>query len=150
MHGLFIDDPKLNFSSSHFIVDHDKCERLHGHNYQVKIELLGEPRENFMVIDFKVAKDKILEICDRLDHRILLPGSSPSLEIKNNGEQIEVRSPEKFYSFPKRDCVILPIPATTAEELAKQIFSELKKTLPELGKVYVAESEGSTAFYSES
>jgi 6-pyruvoyltetrahydropterin/6-carboxytetrahydropterin synthase len=149
MHGLIIDDPKLNFSSSHFIVDHDKCEHLHGHNYQVKIELMGELGDDFMVIDFKEAKDRVKILCDNLDHSILLPGASPSLEIQEKGEQFEVRSAEKFYSFPKGDCVILPIPATTAEELASLIFTELKNLLPELDKVYVAESEGSTAFYSE-
>jgi 6-pyruvoyltetrahydropterin/6-carboxytetrahydropterin synthase len=149
MHGLYIDDPKLNFSSSHFIVDHDKCERLHGHNYQVKIELVGKLGENFMVIDFKEAKDKINILCDSLDHRILLPGDSQSLQIQEKDEQIEVRGSEKFYSFPKGDCVILPIPATTAEELAVYLFNQLKKDLPQLDRVYVAESEGSTAFYSE-
>ncbi len=149
MHGLSIDDPKLNFSSSHFIVNHDKCERLHGHNYQVKIRLTGELGKNFMVIDFKEAKDKVKILCDRLDHSILLPGDSQSLQIQEKDEQTEVRSSEKFYSFPKEDCVILPLPATTAEELAVYLFKELKKYLPQLEKVFVAESEGSTAFYSE-
>ncbi|RMF91431.1 MAG: 6-carboxytetrahydropterin synthase [Methanobacteriota archaeon] len=149
VHGLVIDDPKLNFSSSHFIVDHDKCERLHGHNYHVKIELEGALQEDSMVLDFKVAKDAARRLCDHLDHRILVPEKSPLLEIEEHGSQLEVKSRDKRYSFPREDCLLLPIPATTAEELAGHIYRELKKRLPQIKKVYVAESEGSVAYYSE-
>jgi 6-pyruvoyltetrahydropterin/6-carboxytetrahydropterin synthase len=149
MHGLVIDDSKLNFSSSHFIAEHDKCERLHGHNYQVKIEITGDLNEKFMVMDFKDAKDMVSALCDRLDHKILLPAHATSLKIREKGAQIEIETGNKFYSFPKEDCVLLPINATTAEELAGYLFKELKKELPQLKKVYVAESEGATAYYSE-
>jgi 6-pyruvoyltetrahydropterin/6-carboxytetrahydropterin synthase len=147
MQGLVIDDPKLNFSSSHFIAEHDKCERLHGHNYNVKVVLRGELNENSMVIDFREAKEKVLAICDMLDHKLLLPSNSPSLRITKRDDQIEVLSGDKFYSFPQVDCELLPIRATTAEELASYIFDEIHKSLPELSKVYVSESEGSVAFY---
>ncbi len=149
MHGLVIDDPRLHFSSSHFIVDHDKCERLHGHNYHVRVELSGELDETHMVVDFKVAKDMIEELCDRLDHKILLPAESASLEINEVGSQLEVKSSDKFYSFPIEDCLLIPTRATTAEELAGYVFKELQKDLPQLQKVYVAESEGSVAYYEE-
>lgn len=149
MHGLVIDDPRLHFSSSHFIVEHDKCERLHGHNYHVRVELSGVLDETHMVIDFKVAKDIIEDLCDRLDHKILLPADSASLEIIEKGSQLEVKSSDKFYSFPKEDCLLIPTHSTTAEELAGYIFKELKKDLQQLQKVYVAESEGSVAYYSE-
>ena len=149
MYGLFIDDPKLNFASSHFIVEHDKCEHLHGHNYTVEIELAGGPDKDHMVIDFKVAKDAVKVLCDQLDHSVLLPGRSKSMTITENTGQIEVRLPEKFYSFPKGDCTIIPTEATTAEELAAYLYGELKKTLPKLTRIYVAESEGSKAYYSE-
>jgi 6-pyruvoyltetrahydropterin/6-carboxytetrahydropterin synthase len=149
MHGLVIDDPKLSFSSSHFIAEHDKCERLHGHNYRVKIELIGELGDDHMVQDFKEVKDTIKSLCDRLDHKILLPTQSPSLEIQDNGSQIDVQSLGKSYSFPKGDCEFLPIEASTAESLAKMVFMELKKDLPLLSRVFISESEGSIAFYSE-
>lgn len=149
MHGLLIEDSKLNFSSSHFIAEHNKCERLHGHNYRIKIELEGKLNEKFMVMDFKDAKDRVSAICDVLDHKILLPAHSPSLKIQEKRAQIEVKSAEKFYSFPKEDCVLLPIKATTAEELAGYVFKVMEKDIPTLSKVYVAESEGSAAYYSE-
>ena len=149
MHGLAINDPKLNFSSSHFIVDHERCERLHGHNYRVRAEVTGALLDSFMVMDFKEIKDRINAVCERLDHKVLLPKNSSSLVIKEKSGQLEVKTHSKFYSLPKEDCVLLPIKATTAEELARYVFRELKKSLPQLRKIYVAESEGSTAFYSE-
>jgi 6-pyruvoyltetrahydropterin/6-carboxytetrahydropterin synthase len=102
-----------------------------------------------MVLDFKEVKDRVSDLCDSLDHTILIPTSSPTLKIVENEGQIEVRSAGKFYSFPKEDCKLLPIKATTAEELARHVYMELKKTLPLLKKAYVSESEGSIAFYSE-
>lgn len=146
---LIIDDPKLNFSSSHFIVEHDKCERLHGHNYQVKIEVEGPLNKDYMVMDFKDAKDRVMEVCDELDHHILIPGNSKALKITESDGQLEVRSAGKYYSFPLSDCTRLPINATTAEELSRYIFLELKKDLPQLRSVYVAESEGSSSQYSD-
>jgi len=149
MHGLVIDDPKMNFSSSHFITEHDKCERLHGHNYRLKIELCGELDENFMIMDFNIVKKRIKQVCEILDHRVLLPLNSPIVKVSETEGQVEVSSKKKFYSIPSVDCVMLPIESTTAEQLAKYIFEELAKSLPSLEKVCVSESEGSAAYFKK-
>lgn len=149
MYGLVIDDRRLNFSSSHFIIEHDKCERLHGHNYGVKVELEAELDTRKMVADFKEAKDLIAAVCDKLDHRILIPKESADIQIQRNGGQAEITVKEKHYSFPESDCIFLPISATTAEEIARYIYEELRKDMPQIKKVYVSESDGSTAYYTE-
>jgi 6-pyruvoyltetrahydropterin/6-carboxytetrahydropterin synthase len=115
----------------------------------VKIELKGGLNDNFMVIDFNLAKERVKKLCDRMDHKILLPAKSQLLKLQEKGAQIEVKSRDKFFSFPKEDCELLPISATTAEEIAKFLFDELRADLEQLKAVYVAESEGSTAFYLE-
>ncbi len=148
MYGLVIDDRRLNFSSSHFIIEHDKCERLHGHNYGVKVELEADLDTRRMVVDFKEAKDLIAAVCDRLDHRILIPKESPDIQIKRKGGQVEISVKEKRYSFPETDCIFVDLPATTAEEIARYIYEELVRDLPSLEKVYVSESDGSTAYYT--
>ena len=150
MYGLLIEGPKLRFSSSHFIVEHEKCERIHGHNYNVKVELRGKLNNNRMVMDFREIKDIIMPIVDRLDHKLLLPakkGGAIKLDEKEN--QIEVTTATKFYSIPKEDYLLLPTKSTTAEDLARYIFDEIKKQNPMVTKVYVSETEGSTAFYEE-
>ena len=63
----------LNFSSAHFITYGGKCERLHGHNYGVLVEVEGELGEDKLVFDFTILKRLTKEICQRLDHRFLLP-----------------------------------------------------------------------------
>jgi 6-pyruvoyl-tetrahydropterin synthase len=44
----------LNFSSAHFITYSGKCERLHGHNYGVLVEVEGELGNDSVVFDFKI------------------------------------------------------------------------------------------------
>ncbi len=149
MYGLVVDSPRMRFSSSHFIVEHEKCERIHGHNYKVKIELKGELDKNRMVMDFKEIKEVIMEVIDRLDHKLLLPAKKGTMKLVEKEDQIEVTTATKFYSIPKEDYLLLPIKSTTAEDLSKYIFDELKKQIPIVTKVYVSETDGSTAFYEE-
>ncbi|MEE8359260.1 MAG: 6-carboxytetrahydropterin synthase [Candidatus Hydrothermarchaeales archaeon] len=149
MYGLVVDSPRMSFSSSHFIVEHEKCERIHGHNYRVKIELKGELDKNRMVMDFREIKDVIMEVIDRLDHKLLLPSKKGTMKLVEKEDQIEVTTATKFYSIPKEDYLLLPIKSTTAEDLSKYIFDELKKQIPLVTKVYVSETDGSTAFYEE-
>ncbi len=149
MYGLVVDSPRMRFSSSHFIVEHEKCERIHGHNYRVKIELKGELDKNRMVMDFREIKEVIMEVIDRLDHKLLLPAKKGTMELVEKEDQIEITTATKFYSIPKEDYLLLPIKSTTAEDLSKYIFDELKKQIPLVTKVYVSETDGSTAFYEE-
>ena len=46
----------LRFSSAHFITFGGKCERLHGHNYGVLVDVEGTLNEDKLVIDFTVLK----------------------------------------------------------------------------------------------
>src|SRR5689334_14435450 len=108
----------LKFSSAHFITYSGKCERLHGHNYGVLVEVEGELNEDRVVFDFTVLKRLAREICQRLDHRFLLPLHNPHLELITSSEEWEIRFREKRYVFPREDVVELPIENSTAELLA--------------------------------
>ena len=144
-----VDDPRNKFSASHFLYEHSKCSRLHGHNYQVSVELAGELTDDFFVVDFYVLKQKINEILEKLDHAILLPGDSKNIKIREEGNQVLVDFNGKHYEFPSVDVRILPIQATTAELLAKYIYDELHPLFQGLKlKVEVGESSGSIAMYS--
>ena len=149
MYGLVIDGPRMRFSASHFIVEHEKCERIHGHNYKVKVELRGELSRNRMVVDFRDIKEVILKLIERLDHKLLLPAKKGEVELTEGDEQIEIRTSAKYYSIPKEDYLLLPVKSTTAEDLARYIYDELKKQCSQVSKVYVSETDGSTAFYEE-
>ncbi len=60
----------FEFAASHFLTKyHGKCERLHGHNYKIRISVEGKIGENGMVVDFVLLKKLVKErVLDRLDH----------------------------------------------------------------------------------
>jgi len=119
----------LKFSSAHFITYSGKCERLHGHNYGVLVEIEGELGADQVVFDFTVLKRLTREICQQLDHRFLLPLRNQHLELVASPDTWEIRYQEKRYVFPRMDVVELPIENSTAELLAEYICDQLCKVL---------------------
>ncbi|MEY4613453.1 MAG: hypothetical protein RL179_1426 [Planctomycetota bacterium] len=143
----------LVFCSGHFIsYENSKCERLHGHNYRVRVEIEGKLDENHYVFDFIALKDRTKEITDLLDHRMMLARNNSVIEVKEEPNRVVVRYNQKEWIFPAEDCVILPIANTTAEQLAlyigKCLLLSLKKQhnyIPEILRVEVEESFGQSA-----
>lgn len=124
----------LVFSAAHFITfAGDQCERLHGHNYRVEVDVDGPLDENEYVIDFIALRDYTRAITDRLDHHVLLPTRSPHIHVEEKAGQVEARFRETRWSFPAGDCVLLPIANTTAERLAWWIGQELLRSLIDAG-----------------
>jgi 6-pyruvoyltetrahydropterin/6-carboxytetrahydropterin synthase len=64
---------KADFSSAHALRGYEgACERLHGHNWLVEATVkTRELGELGMGIDFKLLKNYLRELCDKLDHRYL-------------------------------------------------------------------------------
>ncbi len=121
----------LKFSSAHFITFGGRCERLHGHNYRVLVEVEGELGDDKLVFDFTILKRLTKEICRRLNHRFLLPLHNAHLELISSPDAWEIRFQNKRYVFPRTDVVELPIDNSTAERLAEYICDELCKLLAE-------------------
>ena len=121
----------LLFSTAHFITfGKNECERIHGHNYRVAAEIVGELDEDSVVIDFIALKAILRRITDELDHRVVLPGRSPVLKVNRDGDEVVVTHGEtKRWVFPADDCAVLDIPNTTAELLARWISQRLQGEL---------------------
>ncbi|MEO7021846.1 MAG: 6-pyruvoyl tetrahydropterin synthase family protein [Ktedonobacteraceae bacterium] len=124
-----VEGGNLRFSSAHFITFGGKCERLHGHNYGVLVELEGTLNKDMLVFDFTILKQITREICRRLNHRFLLPMHNPHLELSEQEESWEIRFGTKRYVFPCEDVIALPIDNSTAERLAEYICLELHREL---------------------
>lgn len=156
--GIRIDKQFFNFAAAHFLIFPDGTrETLHGHNYLVWIEAEGELMEGDVVLDFTVFKPIIKATCDFLDHRMLLPATSPFLDITEKDDEIHVTcGPERFI-FPSRDVLLLEIPNTSSEELARWFGRELARRLSEdlpearleILRVNVQESPGQSAWCEE-
>ncbi|MEZ6117822.1 MAG: 6-pyruvoyl tetrahydropterin synthase family protein [Pirellulaceae bacterium] len=120
----------LVFSAGHFITfNGDTCERLHGHNYAVEAEVTGPLDQNHYVIDFIALRDSLKQIVDQLDHHMLLPTSHPLIHVRTENKEVHVQFEDRRWVFPECDCVLLPVPNTTTELLAKYIGQKLLEDL---------------------
>lgn len=110
----------IYFDSAHFATYGGRCEPLHGHSYQVAAEVSGALTDDSWVLDFKRLKTILRQICQDIDHRMLLQVESRILKIEGlNGTWRVVTPDGAEYSFPEADVAALPIDNTTAERLAE-------------------------------
>jgi 6-pyruvoyltetrahydropterin/6-carboxytetrahydropterin synthase len=117
---------ETDFAAAHFLSRyHGKCERLHGHNYRVRLWARGGSLdEGGMLVDFAVLKDALRRVCSSLDHTNL--NDNPA-----------------FSGDP------------SAERIARHIFEETAQLLPKdaaalLFAVDVYETPTSMARYEKS
>lgn len=121
----------FNFAAAHFLVFNDGSrEPLHGHNYRVQVKGSTDELRSDMVFDFLDLKPIVRQVCDSLDHKILLPAKNPHITLKQDHKNLTLTtSREESFSFPVNDALILPIENTSAERLAIHIACEVKKSL---------------------
>ncbi len=116
----------LVFSAAHFITFAGNiCERLHGHNWRVAVEVAGALDENYYVFDFIALRDALQAIVDELDHRVLLPTGHTAIQVTAGEREVEATFEERRWVFPREDCVLLPVENTTAELIARWIGRRL-------------------------
>ncbi len=135
----------IGFSACHFLPGHDKCNRLHGHNYAIHIHLTGDLDDSGMVYDFVKLKKAMKAVADELDHCVLMPGNSDEVAIVVENYQVNVTALDKSYSFPECDVNILELDKISAEKLAEYALEKIIGQL-ELGanitKIKVGIDEG--------
>ena len=136
---------KLRFSACHFIPNHPKCGCLHGHTYAISVRIDGEQKGEFL-IDFERVKGIVNELCDRLDHRVLIAENDPRLQIEKKKEvSIEIIESKKRYVLPSEDVVFLPTESVSAEDLCKYFTDRIAKALTgedNIRKIQVRVDEG--------
>jgi 6-pyruvoyl tetrahydropterin synthase/QueD family protein len=115
----------LRFSAAHFITFGGKCERLHGHNYGVQVEVEGTLNDDKLVIDFTILKHLTRDICRSLNHHFLLPLHNPHLGVCEQPDSWEITFQDRHYVFPRSDVLALSIDNSTAERIAEYICREL-------------------------
>ncbi|MGB2694582.1 MAG: 6-pyruvoyl tetrahydropterin synthase family protein [Dehalococcoidia bacterium] len=146
----------LRFAAAHFATFEGQCESLHGHNYDVTVEVEGELTEDSWVVDFSALKAMTRALCQELDHKFLLQRESRALEIDEGGSNWKVRFLERGWVFPKSDVLPLPIDNTTAERLAEWFAHRLRAALAARGATNVSsitvgieEMPGQAGWYTE-
>lgn len=103
-----------DFDSSHFLaLPYDsKCLRIHGHTYNVDVEIWGDINENGMIFDF----NHLSKLIKLLDHRILV---SEDWVVEKRGGRVVVEKNGKRLELPEEEVVVLNKPNVTAEYIAE-------------------------------
>lgn len=150
---LLLAKQDFKFSCAHFIVfGEDRAELLHGHNYQVAVEVEGSGLDDEgLLIDLARFKRKIRQACARLDSRTLIPSRSRHLSVERRQGGVEVTFRDRRYRFPEGDVVFLDEVNTSIEVLARmlwrQLAEELDATRVELLAVAVSQTPGQSCRY---
>ena len=146
----------FNFASSHFLLFEDGTrEPLHGHNYRVMIKGEAPKLAHDLVFDFLDIKPIVREVCDSLDHKLLLPKENDNLKIHEDGNNYLIKTQDdSTFSIPKSDVLLLPIHNTSAERLAIYINERVRELTKERFQfafeqfeVEVEETPGQSAVY---
>ena len=146
---------ELRFSAAHFVTLGGECERLHGHNYALAVEVEGGLTAESVVVDFGVLRGVVVEVCDELDHAFLLPAESEYLKVERAEGRYEVTFGDRRYVIPEEDIRLLPIDNSTAERLAEWLAGQLAGRLRSRGltnlsslTVTVEEAPGQSASFT--
>jgi 6-pyruvoyltetrahydropterin/6-carboxytetrahydropterin synthase len=153
---LHLAKQNFKFSSAHFLIfDEKSAEMLHGHNYQVRVDLVCESDasriEQGYTIDFNVLKKMIKAQCDLWDEHILLPARHADMkqQVSADGKNYEINFRDRFYSFPKNETIWLPVTNTSVENLSLLFAREMLEKMRPLGvvqlRVTVEETRGQSA-----
>lgn len=151
---LHLAKQNFKFSAAHFLIfDETHAERLHGHNYQVRVDIKA-PRETDLheegyFLDFNVFKKYIKARLDQWDEIVLLPENHPDMKFKKTGKGLEVTFRDRFYVFPLNEVILLPVTNTSVEQLsrllAEDFYNEFQKYGVQRIRVSVEETRGQAA-----
>ena len=151
---LHLAKQNFKFSAAHFLIfDEKSAERLHGHNYQVRVDLETPSSDKFAndgyFVDFNVFKKFIKASLDNWDEMVLLPELHPEMNFKKTEKSLEVTFRDRFYAFPHNEVLLLPVTNTSVEQfskiLAESFFKEFKPHGVTKVQVYVEETPGQGA-----
>ena len=120
----------FHFEAAHALAGYDgKCRNIHGHSYELKVTVKGEPIDepgnpkNGMVIDFHDLKQIVNEeVVERLDHSFI----------------IGTNMPEDFVESAKRnfDKIVCVAYQPTTENMLADFAERIKVKLPQNVDLY--------------
>ena len=144
----------IRFSACHFIPRHEKCSRLHGHTYILRLRIEGDIGKDGMVMDFVELKRELRKFVAELDHRVLLPGKSDEVILTVGQTSVDVVCGNDRYMFPAKDVVILEVPTTTAEEMTRMMVERMVSDIEFPSNVHTVsigldEERGQTAWFTK-
>jgi 6-pyruvoyl-tetrahydropterin synthase len=105
-------------------------ERLHGHNYVVRVALAGELSADGYVIDFGDVKEHTTKLCKQWNEHFICPLNSDVMTVAVGDKTVSLTCEDGArFQFPVGDCLLLPVVHSTAEELAVVFADRLIESL---------------------
>ncbi len=149
-------DTHFDFSCAFILTYGNQAERLHGHNFQVALEIEGSLDESQLLVDFRHIKSILREICKQLDEHTRSPTRNSKFSIEDAGDVYSLKYQGKHYLFPKDDVILLDLPNLSTEILAAYLCDKIKHSLITMGyenltaiSVEISEKIGQSATYTE-
>jgi 6-pyruvoyltetrahydropterin/6-carboxytetrahydropterin synthase len=142
----------MGFSAAHFSIHHGRSERLHGHNYRVRLRVRGSIGEEGTVVDFSSLKAALRALCAELDERMLVPTRSPRVRVEETADGVSLTEGSRRFLLPRSDVVMLPVVNTTCECLADHLLGALRERLGRTGyrlELHLEEIPGQGATVAE-
>lgn len=116
------------FSAGHFtIFSATHRERLHGHNFTVGVTLDGAVDEGGLMGDYRTWKLLLEDLCAAWNEVTLLPGRSPHLALRREGDLLLARFDGRDIPFLADDVLVLPVRNITVEELSAHFLEVLRE-----------------------
>lgn len=131
---------EIQFDMAHFLEGYDgKCANIHGHRYRVVAcfcsdTVTADGTSRGMVEDFSSVKEKLREIGEDFDHKLVIEDTDEGRRIKS--------------VLPAHDIVLVPY-RPTAELMARDIYMRLKNSGCPVCSVEVFETPTNSCEYSE-
>lgn len=129
--SVAIDKIAAHFSASHALISDDIEEGLHGHNYQVGIEIEGKPDSDDIIIDFLYLDKMLNNLLSEWDHYVLLPLNNPNMEINVRENNLDIEYGIRFYSIPNDEVKVLDCTNVTTEALTRLLGEKVQNQLKE-------------------
>lgn len=153
---LHLAKQNFKFSSAHFLIFNEtEAEMLHGHNYQVQVDIVcpddKKHQQQGYFIDFNVFKKAIKARLDLWDEHVLLPAKHPDMKYKVSldGKNYEIQFRDRFYSLPISEVIWLEVNNTSVEQLSNLLAKDFLKVFSHYHvqkiRVKVEETRGQSA-----
>ncbi len=117
----------FGFCAAHTGRHAGRFEPLHGHMFQVRLRVCGQPDQAGMVMDFATLKAALRQAVGPLRRRTLL--AAADADPADPDGLVRFGDAVKRYALPAADLMLLPVGNTTTEELAGYLLDRLAPVL---------------------
>jgi 6-pyruvoyltetrahydropterin/6-carboxytetrahydropterin synthase len=152
-HRIVIAREQYKVSCAHMTVFADGTkERLHGHNYAIKLALDVDSIAFADMIPFAPIKAALADLCADWKEHVLVAAHNPYFDLLRDDHELEFTLCGARYVLPREDVILLGVDNISVEQLSLHIARRLHQALtPLLGahvrslEVTVEESPGQGA-----